>query len=108
MALLAVVALTPVCFAAWWIFRRLRANYSVPTARATTIAFVVFTPLTLGVAFPLSALFGAYSEGLAGYPVFGLLGAFVGVAIIAALLSFVPCALALWVVRHIGGPRQAQ
>lgn len=106
--LLAVVVLTPICLAAWWIFRRLRANYPVRTARAAAIAFGVFTPVSLGVAFPLSTIVGAYSEGLARYPVFGFLGAFVGVAIIAALLSFVPCAFALWIARHDGGAHQAQ
>ena len=105
--LLAVVVLTPVCFAAWWIFKRLRANYPVRTARAAAIAFGVFTPVSLGVAFPLSTIV-AYSEGLAGYPVFGFLGAFVGVVIMAALLSFVPCAFVLWIARHDGGAHQAQ
>jgi len=106
--LLVVVVLTPVGLADWWIFRRLRTNYAARTARAAAIAFGVFTPVSLGVAFPLSPIVGAYSEGLAGYPVFGFLGAFVGVAIIAALLSFVPCAFTLWIARHDGGPHQAQ
>lgn len=106
--LLVVVVLTPVSLAAWWIFRRLRTNYPVRMARAAAIAFGVFTPLSLGVAFPLSTIVGAYSEGLAGYPIFGFLGAFVGVAIMAALLSFVPCAFTLWIVRHDGGEHQAQ
>jgi FtsH-binding integral membrane protein len=106
--LLAVVVLTPVCIAAWLIFRKLRANYPVRTARAAAIAFAIFTPVSLGVAFPLSTIVGAYSEGLAGYPIFGFLGAFVGVAIIVALLSFLPCAFTLWIARHDGGAHQAQ
>jgi hypothetical protein len=106
--LLALVVLAPVCFAAWWIFRRLRATYPVRTARAAAIAFGVFTPVSLGLAFPLSTIVGAYSEGLIGYPVFGFLGAFVGVVVIAALLSFVPCAFALWIARHDGGAHQAR
>ncbi|HWR37704.1 MAG TPA: hypothetical protein VN622_17720 [Clostridia bacterium] len=100
---LAVVVLTPVGVAAWWIFKKLRPDYSVRTARAAAIAFTVFTPISLGVAFPLSTIVGAYSEGLAGYPFFGFAGAFVGVVIITALLSFVPCAFTLWIARHDGG-----
>lgn len=105
--LLAVVILTPVCFAAWWIFRRLRVNYPLRTARAAAIAFGVFTPVSLGVAFPVSAIVGAYSERLTGYPVFGFLGAFMGVAIMAAVLSFVPCAFALWIARRNDEAHQA-
>jgi hypothetical protein len=72
-------------------------------ARAAAIAFAIFTPVSLGVAFLLSTIVGAYSEGLAGYPLFGFLGAFV-----AALLSFLPCAFTLGIARHDGGPHQAQ
>jgi hypothetical protein len=104
---LAVVVLTPVGVAAWWISKKLRSDYTARTARAAAIAFGVFTPVSLGVAFPLSAILGAYSEGLAGYPFFGLVGAFVGVVLVTALLSFVPCLFTIWIARRDDGAHQA-
>lgn len=97
---LSILVLTPVVIAAWWMFRKLRLSYPLRTARATAVAFGISTPVALGIAFPLSALVGAYSEKLAGYPVFGLIGAIVGIVVMIALLGFVPCAVALWVTRQ--------
>lgn len=105
---LPVVVLVPVGVAAWWIFRKLRSSYPTRTARTTAIVFGLFTPVSLGVAFPLSVFVGAYAEGIGGYPAFGLAGAIVGIVIMVALLGFVPCATALWITRHAGQPHQAQ
>ncbi len=100
MIVLPVVVFAPVGVAAWWIFRRLRSSYSFRTARATAIVFGVFTPVSLAVAFPLSTIAGAYSERLMGHPSFGPSGAFVGIVIMTAFLSFLPCAFTLWIVRR--------
>lgn len=105
---LAVVMLTPVGVAAWWVFRNLRPNYPTRTARVAAITYGVFTPVSLGVAFPLSTIVGAYAEGLVGHPFFGLVGAFVGVVIVTASLSFAGCAFTLWIARRDGGAHQAQ
>jgi hypothetical protein len=105
---LAVVVLTPVVGAAWWMFKKLREYYPVRRARAAAIVFGLFTPVSLGVAFPLSTLAGAYSEGLGRYPFFGLLGAFVGVVIMTALISFIPCAFTIWISRRDGDAYHTQ
>jgi hypothetical protein len=103
----AVMVLTPIGIAVWWIFKKLRTNYSARTARKGAMAFGVFTPVSWAVAFPLSTLVGAYSEDLARLRFFGLVGAFVGVVVMAALLSLVPCAFTLWIDRHDGDADQA-
>lgn len=66
------------------------------------MAFAVFTLVSWGVAFPLSTLSGAALGDWAGSHFFGLVGAFVGVATMTALLSLIPCALTLWIDRHDG------
>jgi hypothetical protein len=100
---LPIVVLTPVGVAGWWIYRKLRLSYPPRTARATAIVFAACTPVSLGVALPLSLFVGAYSEGFGGHPSFGLIGAIAGMVIMIALLSFVPCAAALWLARRDGG-----
>jgi len=105
---IAVVILTPVAVASWWIFKKLRPDYPWRTARKGAMAFAMFTPVSWGVAFPFSTLVGAYSEALTRLPFFGLVGAFVGVVTMTALLSLVPCAFTLWIDRHDGGVDQAQ
>jgi hypothetical protein len=104
----AVMVLTPIGVAAWRIFEKLRPNYSARTARKGAIAFALFTPVSWGVAFPLSTLSGAALGDWAGIHFFGLVGAFVGVVTMAALLSLVPCAFTLWIERHDGEAHQAQ
>ncbi len=98
----AVMVLTPIGIAVWWIFKKLRPNYSARTARKGAMAFAVFTLVSWGVAFPLSTLSGAALGDWAGSHFFGLVGGFVGVVIMTALLSLVPCALTLWIDRHDG------
>jgi hypothetical protein len=98
----ALAVLTPIGVAVWRIYKKLRPDYPARTARKGATAFGVFIPVSLGVAFPLSTLVGGYSEDLARLPFFGLVGAFVGVVILTALLSLVPCALMLWIDRHDG------
>ena len=104
---LPVVVLAPVIVAAWWIFKKLRSNYPPRAARATAIVFGLFTPVSLGVALPLSLLVGAYSEGLGGHPAFGLVGAIIGMVIMTAMLVVVPCAFALWITHRHRGSDQA-
>jgi hypothetical protein len=106
MIVLPVVVLTPVITAAWWIFKKLRSIYPPRVARTIAVVFGLFTPVSLGVAFPLSLLVGAYSEGLGGYPAFGLIGAIVGIVIMTAILGFVPCAFALWITQRDRGGHQ--
>lgn len=104
----AVMVLTPIGVAVWWIFKKLRPNYSARTVRKGAIAFGVFMPVSWGVAFPLSTLLGAAVGDWAGIHFFGLVGAFVGVVAMTALLSLVPCAFTLWIERHDGEAHQTQ
>ena len=54
----AVGVRAPVCFAAWWIFRRLRGYYERREARAAATAFVLFTPVPLGMGLLLGPIVG--------------------------------------------------
>jgi hypothetical protein len=105
---LVVTVLTPVAVSAWWIFKKLQPNYPAHTARSVATAFGVLTPISLCVALPLSTIVGGYSEALAGYPIFDLVGALVGTAIMTALLSFLACAFTLWIARLEEKAHQAQ
>jgi hypothetical protein len=98
----AVGVLTPIGVAVWWIYKKLRPNYSARTARKGAMAFALFTLVSWGVAFPLSTLSRAALGDWAGSHFFGLISAFVGVATMTALLSLVPCAFMLWIDRHDG------
>ncbi len=85
----------------WWFFRRLRSHWAKREAKAAAIAFGIFAPLSFIVATFLSPITGGYTEGLVGRRFFGLVGAFLGVAVITALLSFIACSLVLWITRRI-------
>lgn len=99
---LVLTVFTPIGAGAWWIAKKLREDYPQRTARAVAIAFVIFTPVSLGVAVLFSTLIGAYAEGFGGQPLFGLAGALAGIVIVTALLSFIACSLVLWITRRIG------
>jgi hypothetical protein len=42
----AVMVLTPIGVGAWWLFKKLRANYPARTARKGAMAFGLFTPVS--------------------------------------------------------------
>lgn len=100
---LTTLLVAPAGIGALWLSKRLRPSYPRRAARAVATAFAISVPLSLGVAFPVSALAGAYAEGLTGYPFLGLAGAAASVALLAALLSYLPCSIALWVSSRGGG-----
>jgi hypothetical protein len=68
-------------------FRRLRSHWAKREAKAAAIAFGIFAPLSFIVATFLSPITGGYTEMLVGRRFFDLVGAFLGVAVITALLS---------------------
>jgi hypothetical protein len=88
--------------AAWWLFRKLQAPYPRREARSVAIAFGVFSPVSLGIAFPLGSLSGGYTELYLGSR-FAFFGAFAGVVVVNALVSIGASAFVLWVTR--GSPR---
>jgi hypothetical protein len=106
----AVGVLVPICLAAWWIFRRLRAHYARREARAAAITFGLFTPVPLGISLLLGPIVGGYTGIFLGTQsrLVAFSGAVMGIVVMIALMTFVPSLLALWIMRHTGGPRQAQ
>ena len=57
----AVGVFAPICFAGWWIFRRLQAFYARREARAAAITFGLFTPVPLGIGLLLGPIVGGYT-----------------------------------------------
>ena len=96
--LAAVIVLLLTAVAVWWTFLKLRKLYARREARAVCIAFAVFTPVSLLVAFGLSPLFG-YVQISDAPQVIGVLSGFMGIAFVTAVLSFLVCALVLRVTR---------
>ena len=101
-----LTVILPIGAAAWWIFRKLCPEYPRREARATAIAFGLFTPISLLIAALFAQIPGGYA-GFLGRP-FGLIGAFLGMVVMTTVLSFVPTVLALWITRRIGRLDQAQ
>jgi hypothetical protein len=95
----ALACFIPIGIATAWMLRKLLTVYPRREARAVTIAFGLFTPVSLLVSLILSEITGGYAEALAKQRFFGLIGAFVGCVVITAFLSFLVCALVLRVTR---------
>jgi fructose-specific phosphotransferase system IIC component len=91
--------LLPIGVGTAWMFRRLRAVYTQREARAVSIAFGVFTPISLGVSMVLGTITGGYADILVRWRYSGAVGAFAGVVIIAAFLNFIVCALVLRITK---------
>jgi len=85
-----IAALLPTVGAVGWLFRKLRTAYPRREARAVSVAFGVFTPISLAV----SMVVGEMSGGL-----FGAIGAFAGALVMTAFLTFFVCALVMRVTK---------
>ena len=96
----ATMAFLPTGIAAWWMFRKLQAYCTRREARAVAIAFAVLAPVSFGIAFLFSEISGGYAELLLGSP-FSLVGAFVGIVVMATIVNFVLCLFTLRFTRHI-------
>jgi hypothetical protein len=96
----ATMAFLPAGIAAWWMFRNLQAFCTRREARAVAIAFAVLAPVSFGIAVLLSEISGGYADLLLGSP-FGLVGAFVGIVVMATIVNFVLCLFTLRFTRHI-------
>jgi fructose-specific phosphotransferase system IIC component len=97
--LILVACFLPLGVATAWMFRKLQTFHTRREARAVTIAFGLFTPISMGVSLVLAEITGGYAQVLVGPMIFGLIGAFVGSVLITALLSSLVCALVLRVTR---------
>jgi len=96
---LALMILAPAALGGWWVFRKLRIHYGRREARAAGITFGVFSPVPLIVGLTLGEIIGGSTEDLFGTS-FALPGAFVGIVLIIAVLSFLPSALALRIAHR--------
>jgi hypothetical protein len=95
---LIIVIVIPVVAGTWWVFRRLRSDWQPADALAVAISFAVLSPLSLAVAMPVAVIPGSYA-GYLGRP-FGLIGAFLSVAVTVWLVTLLPSAFVLWVRRR--------
>jgi hypothetical protein len=82
-----------------WAYRRLRTVYAQREARAVSIAFGVFTPISLAVSMVFAELTGGYADILVRGRYSGAVGAFIGAVVIAAILSFLVCSLVLRITK---------
>lgn len=96
--LAAATAVPPIAIAAWWIFRTLQTRCTMREARTVAIAFAAFSPVSSGTSMLLGELAGGSAAQLLGSP-FGLIGAYVGIAVMTTLLNFVVCLFTLRVTR---------
>jgi predicted permease len=87
--LAAIWVCIPFGIAIWWVFRQLKTRYSKREAKAVTIAFAVFNPVSLCVSLVLAQLGGS------------IVGALICTVAISTLLSFAVCLAALRMTRHI-------
>jgi|SRR5579872_6668083 hypothetical protein len=95
----AVACFLPIGAATVWILRKLRTVYAQREARAVSIAFGLFTPISLLISI-LVPIPGGYALAAPAVPKFlGLIGYLVGTSVTTALLSFLVCALTLRVTR---------
>jgi hypothetical protein len=97
--LVLVVCFIPIGLATAWMFRKLRIVYSPREARAVSVAFGLFTPISLGLSLVLGEITGGIAQALAEPMIFGLIGAFVGTVVITDLLSSLVCALVRRITR---------
>jgi fructose-specific phosphotransferase system IIC component len=97
--LVLTACLLPIGVATSWMLRRLRTVYPQREARAVSIAFGLFTPISLALSMVLAEITGGYADILVRWRFSGAVGAFVGAIVIAAFLSFLVCALVLRITR---------
>ena len=106
----AVTVLAPICLAAFWIFRKLQAEYTRREARAAAITFGVFTPVPLAISLLLGPIVGGYTgiflRTESRWVAFS--GAVMGIVVMIALVTFVTSLLAVWITHRIGRPHEAQ
>ena len=91
--------LLPTVGAVGWLFRKLRTAYPRREARAVSIAFGVFTPISLAVSMVFGEVSAGYAESLGGRRFFGAIGAFAGALMMTVFLTLFVCALVLRVTK---------
>ena len=94
-----LAALLPTVGAARWLFRKLRVAYPRRESRVVSVAFGVFTPISLAVSMVVGEMSGGYGESLGGRRIFGAIGAFAGALVMTAFLTLFVCALVLLVTK---------
>lgn len=94
---LVIFFVAPAALGAWWIFRKLRAEYPRRQARGAAIAFAVFSPVALLIGLALGPIVGGHTSNLFAPEsrLVAFSGAVLGIVVIIALMTFVPSLLAL-------------
>lgn len=95
----AAVVVFPDALVSWWIFRRLRVDWSNSDARRAATAFAVCAPLTLAIAHVFGELVGGYAEVVLGSRF--ILPA-VATFVIVLMISL-PGAVVAWALHPSGG-----
>jgi len=95
----------PAALGFWWILRKLRDEYPRRQALGAAVAFAVFSPVALGLGLAVGPIVGGYTGIFLGTEsrLVAFAGAVLGIVLVMALMTFVPCLLALWITRHKGG-----
>ena len=89
----------PSVTAAWWMFRKLLANYSRSEALGAAIAFGVFAPVPLAIGLVLGQIVGGYVGVFLGNR-FAFAGAVAGIVLMISLTNFITSTFAVWIVRR--------
>lgn len=95
-----VLAFLPAGVTSLWMFQALQVRLTRREARAMATSFAVLAPVWLGIAMLLGEVSGGYAEIFLG-SYFALAGAFVGVVLMATVVSFMLCLLTLRITRNI-------
>ncbi|MGH7089896.1 MAG: hypothetical protein ACRD13_07310 [Terriglobales bacterium] len=94
----------PAALGFWWIFQRLRTDYTPPLARTAATAFAVFSPVPLIVGLVLGPIVGDYTGFLLGTQSrwVAFASAVIGIIVVIALTTFAVSLSAVWVARRMG------
>jgi hypothetical protein len=98
---LIAVLVGPAALGYWWIFRKLRGDYSQRQARSAAMAFAIVSPIPLGISLLLGPIVGGYTGIFLGtesrWVAFS--GAVLWIVMVIALMTFIPSLLALRLTR---------
>jgi len=100
----------PAALGFWWILRKLRAEYPRRQALGAAIAFALVSPVPVMLGLVLGPIVGGYTGIFLGTEsrLVAFSGAALGIVVMIALMTFIPCLLALWITRPTREPGQAQ
>ena len=98
---LLIFFVVPAALGFWWIFRKLRTEYSRRQAISAATAFAVVSPVPLVIGLALGPIVGDYTGSFFGTEsrLVAFSGVVLGIVMVIALMTFVPSLLAMWITR---------